>query len=140
MSLRDRIYRLMAMRDHSVHELRTKLSRKPDFDESEFETAILELNKKGLLPDEQILAERVASYLRRRGKGENWIRMQLYKKRLPVKGALDRDAEIETARRILNKIKSTYPDKESWARKLINRGFTPMTVATVLGRPNEDVL
>ena len=122
---------LLARRDHSEKELRTKL--KKHFTEAEIEKAIEFAKNKKWIPDDEtsaiLLAERAASALHRKKKGILYINHFLGKKWLPKLKA-DPRLELEKARDLINnkKSKKKNVDNKVMARFLLSRGFEMTTV------------
>lgn len=129
----DSIARLLAMRDHSLHELKTKLSRR--FDAEIMSAALSEAEVRGWLSDEAAIAERLAGALARKNKSRRYIEAQLKKRRLPTIH-LDSDSELEKAKELLlrkfGEEKLTYEDKAKAFRFLRNRGFDDRSIRQVL--------
>jgi regulatory protein len=120
----DSVARFLAMRDHSQHELKTKLKRR--FEEPLVEAVVAEAEARGWLIPEERIAENLVAALERRGKSFAYIQLQLRKRRLPVP-AMNSENEIEKARQLLVKKfgeeKLSYEDKAKAFRFLKYRGF-----------------
>lgn len=122
---------LLARRDHSEKELRTKLQK--HFDEAQIEKAIEFAKDKKWIPDDEssanLLAERAAAGLHRKKKGILYINHFLGKKGLPKLKA-DPRLELEKARDLINNRKSKKKDVDQkvMARFLLSRGFEMTTV------------
>jgi SOS response regulatory protein OraA/RecX len=120
----DSVARWLAMRDHSVFELKTKLSRQ--FEDNVISTVLAEAEARGyLLPEEQI-AKRLSEALSRRGKSAGYISAELRKRHLPEQEISSED-ELEKARQLLVKKfgaeKLSYEDRAKAYRFLKYRGF-----------------
>ncbi len=132
---------MIARRDHSEKELRTKLKEKFS-DESDgleaIEAAIQYAKDHKWLGDPTDLAGRLAEMLHRRNKGINYINNYLREKGLPPVHS-NRDLELEKA---LQLVKNKYADnkeqnfdrseKARVGRFLIARGFDSEIVRKVI--------
>ncbi|MBO9666749.1 MAG: RecX family transcriptional regulator [Bdellovibrio sp.] len=130
---------MIARRDHSEHELRTKLQAS-FADEEEGSEAIEEAmayaKDKNWVGDPSALANRLADMLHRRNKGIYYINNYLKEKGLPSVES-DRDFELEKAMAIVkNKYDEDYKfskeDKARVGRLLASRGFDTETVRKVI--------
>lgn len=129
----DSIARLLAMRDHSLHELKTKLSRR--FEDDILKAALSEAETRGWLSDEAAIAERLAGALGRKNKSRRYIEAQLKRRRLPAV-QMDGDLELEKAKELLirkfGEEKLSFEDKAKAFRFLRNRGFDDRSIRQVL--------
>ncbi len=129
----DSIARYLALRDHSLHELKQKLSRR--YDAEIIQQALGEAESRGWLCDEQAVAERLSGALARKNKSRRYIEAQLKKRRLPAV-SLESDAELEKARELLvrkfGEEKLSFEDKAKAFRFLRNRGFDDRSIRQVL--------
>lgn len=130
---------LIARRDHSEKELRTKL-REKFADEGAADDIIAEAiefaKDNNWLGDPNDLAHRMADMLHRRNKGIHYINNYLREKGLPAVEA-DRDLELEKALAIVkNKYDEDYEfsreEKAKVGRFLASRGFDSETVRKVI--------
>ncbi|MCC6277690.1 MAG: regulatory protein RecX [Oligoflexia bacterium] len=131
--------RLLVRRDHSTAELKAKLSRKPFFSHDLFKALIEELRSLRYLIDEQVLADRLASGWQFQGKGQRYIQLQLKKRGLPQAQVVSHEAQLEAAKRFLEKkfrgiTPKTQTERAKVARSLASRGFSTTVVATVLNQ------
>lgn len=121
------------MRDHSLHELKTKLKRR--FDESLVDAVVAEAEARGWLSSEEHIAENLVAALERRGKSFAYIQLQLRKRRLPIP-AMDSEKEIEKARQLLSKKfgdeKLNFDEKAKAFRFLKYRGFPDSAIRKAL--------
>lgn len=130
---------LIARRDHSEKELRTKLKEKFSDDESVDDIvneAIDFAKDNNWLGDPTTLAYRLADMLHRRNKGIYYINNYLREKGLPSVD-VDRDLELEKALAVVkNKYDEDYKfsreDKAKVGRLLAARGFDSETVRKVI--------
>ena len=143
MSIKHKIMDLIAKRDHSEKELRTKLRRLKDFQDNkkprysveEIDQAVTwAKDNKWLKPSDQ-LSVTVARTLHNKSKGIRYINAYLKEKGLPPQVA-DEDQELDKAikllrRKILNKTWDSNL-KLKLSRFLISRGFHADTVAKAL--------
>lgn len=132
----------LAMRDHSRHELRTKLA-KYDFIEEDIEAALNHVEASGWLLPPQVLADKVAGYLHRKNKSHMYINRFLHSKKLPSVPR-DSDLEREKARSLLQGgrfsrlKKSSSDDRKQAAQFLKFRGFDSETIMRVLNEAPGD--
>ena len=96
----DKLARYLAIRDHSVQELKDKLIK--NFDEQEINQAIEYADKAGWLVPEEELSQKVASRLNSKYKGRRYINKYLSTKGLP-KVEIEEDMEISKARKLIRK-------------------------------------
>lgn len=142
--LKERAVRLLARRDHSVHELKNKLKqrRKPgDISASEdvLNVVIDALKDLGLMACEDDLSSRWAKQWRNEGRGRHWISGKLKSKGLPPLALRDDDEEFEAARHfILKRLRSkeihslSFQEKTRLSRSLVSRGFSHSVIASVI--------
>ena len=110
----------LATRDHSVKELRDKLSK--NFSSEEIENAIDYANKSGFLIPPKELAEKIAKQLNSKGKGIRYINRYLYNKGLPeVK--IDEELELLKARELIKKKFSKSEPNIKVFRFLYSKGY-----------------
>ncbi|MGE0631371.1 MAG: regulatory protein RecX [Pseudobdellovibrionaceae bacterium] len=141
-SAKDVVIKLLAIRDHSEAELRTKLEQR-DFTPDEIEAALDFGRKSKLLAPPDALSERIAENLHRASKGIEYINQYLEKKGLSSVSSTP-ELELEKALVIL---RSQNPDelsgeeKKKWqgkmARKLVSRGFSEDVIRKVIYGDNE---
>ena len=119
--------RLLAMRDHSTHELRQKLIKRKATD---LEAAITRCQELGYLDDRR-WAEAILRREVRRGHGPHWIANILHRNRLPratireLLATVDEGAAIQAL--LEGRLKGRTPQKARAA--LARRGFTAAAVA-----------
>lgn len=129
----DTVARLLAMRDHSLFELKQKLKRRY---EEDLIAAVLEEAeaRRWLMPEEEV-AKRLSEALSRRGKSAGYIKAQLRKRRLPEQ-ELNSEDELEKARNLLVKKfgaeKLSYDDRAKAYRYLKYRGFADQWIRKAL--------
>jgi SOS response regulatory protein OraA/RecX len=120
----DSVARLLAMRDHSVFELKQKLGRR--FEEDLVNMVLEEAESRRWLIPEEDVARRLSESLSRRGKSAGYIQAQLRKRRLPEQ-EVNHEDELEKARSLLVKKfgaeKLSYEDRAKAYRYLKYRGF-----------------
>lgn len=135
----DSIARYLALRDHSLHELKQKLSRR--YEDEIIREALGEAEARGWLGDEQAIAERLAGALARKNKSRRYIEAQLKKRRLPAV-TLEATNELEKARELLvrkfGEEKLSFEDKAKAFRFLRNRGFDDRSIRKVLNNEYEE--
>ncbi|MCB0365950.1 MAG: RecX family transcriptional regulator [Bdellovibrionaceae bacterium] len=131
----DKLVRFLARRDHSELELQEKLGK--SFTQEVVDRAIETARERKWLPDPQELAERVASALGAKRKGQLYIQNYLRKKGLPPVPRQE-EQELEKARDLL---KSRFDCFDNWLdhemkqkayRYLANRGFEDQIIKKVL--------
>lgn len=125
----DSVARWLALRDHSLYELKTKLERR--YDSKVAADALGEAEARGWLVDDEQIAERLAASLSRRGKSQGYIAAQLKKRRLPAVAG-DPESELEKARACLvrkfGEEKLTFEQKGKAYRFLKYRGFDDRSI------------
>ncbi len=126
---RKRMMDYLAIRDHSEHELREKMSE--SFEPEEIDAAIEYGKNQGWIASDEVgqaaLAAKTAELLHRKLKGAQYINQYLEEKGLPPI-AVDFQRELEKARKLLE---NKYPDLASAddddrakaGRFLASRGF-----------------
>ena len=124
----------LARRNHSLLELKTKLSK--NFEEDTVDQALALAADNRWLLDEQELAQQVAESLHRRLKGKRAIQAYLRRKGLPLVD-FEEDLEIEKAQKLLEKFLGNHGDltRQLWpkaARHLQSRGFEDFVALKVL--------
>ncbi|WP_413559771.1 regulatory protein RecX [Bdellovibrio sp. HCB209] len=134
-----KIMELLASRDHSEQELRSKLRLKFADDEGGAEAideAISFANEKNWLGDPSEHASRLADTLHRRNKGICYINNYLSEKGLPQ---IETDSALEMEKAmtvVMNKFDEDYKfsqeDKARVGRLLTSRGFDSETVRKVI--------
>lgn len=134
-SARNKLMDLLARRDHSEKELRTKL-RQRDFTDEEIDKAISHARDHGWLSSPAELAERYADSLHRKNKGIHYINQHLQNKGLPTLSR-DVDLELEKAIRLVETKQAplsrlSREEKAKAARFLISRGFDSETITRAL--------
>ena len=128
----DLLTRYLALRDHSRFELQQKLAKK-------FEATLVQqvlADADGLIPPEEVIAERAEKAFRGRLKSHRYIEGQLRKRRLPVP-APNSELEKETARELLEKkfgdlSALSYDEKGKAYRFMKYRDFDDRTIRMVL--------
>lgn len=133
-SAREKAMDLLAVREHSRHELEQKLAAKK-YTKEEIEAALTSLESAGWLPDSKELALRVAETLHRKAKSHMYIVEYLKSKGLPPVPR-DSEFELEKAQKLLQShfsklSKSSEADKKQIAQFLKNRGFDTETILSV---------
>lgn len=126
---------MIARRDHSEKEIRTKLSDK-GHTEAEIEDAIQSAKDNRWLLEPEVIAQRMAKALHQRHKGQRAINHKLREKGLPPV-SVDPELELEKALRLAetrwSKVKN--PDRKARdkvGRFLLGRGFDPSIVRKVV--------
>lgn len=124
----------LARRDHSVKELKEKLSRR--FTGCAIESALEEAANHKYLTDPKELAECVAKELHQKNKGFYYIQNYLLEKGLP-EVALDSELETVKAQSVVDSKISKRPtltngDRSKLEQHLKNRGFDLETIETVI--------
>jgi regulatory protein len=132
----------LARRKHSEKELRAKLQ--DSFSPEQVEKAIDHGKNKGWIPSTEDecaqMAQETADFLKRKGKGIEYINRYLTEKGLPEIKA-DQSAELEKARQLVkNKfdpLQNTFGEenekqKAKIGRFLLSRGFAEETVRKVI--------
>jgi regulatory protein len=136
--------RLLGRRDHSVEELRLKLSHR-QFDVNDIDTCLRELCRLNYLNDERC-ADFFARQLHQRGYGPAYMRQVLFSKGLAaelieraIQGYDLEQAQLTACRAVLNKKLRNLGSRENFQeakhalyRFLINRGFSARVVQCVL--------
>lgn len=131
----DKLVRFLARRDHSELELREKLGR--TFTSETVEKTIETARERKWLASPEELAERVASGLSSKKKGQLYISNYLRKKGLPAVDG-DVDMELEKARELLLDRYECYENWQDYETKLkayrflANRGFEDQVIKKVL--------
>ncbi|KYG69353.1 RecX family transcriptional regulator [Bdellovibrio bacteriovorus] len=139
MAAKKKVMDLIARRDHSEKELRTKLREKFSDEDSLGEIideAIDFAKDQNWIGDPADLAQRMADMLHRRNKGIHYINNYLREKGLPSVST-DRDLELEKA---LSIVKTKYDEDYEFSREekarvgrfLASRGFDSETVRKVI--------
>lgn len=129
------ILNLIAVRDHSEHELRQKLHLR-EFTDEEIEAALEKARHQNWMADPSSLAKRWSEQLHSKNKGLDFINASLSEKGLPSV-ARDEALELEKAMKL---VKNKYSDlsrlsqeeKAKAARFLASRGFDSSTVRKVI--------
>lgn len=162
MSAYDRLVQMLARRDHSELEIRTKLARAQHTAE-EIDSTLEMARSRKWLADETVLATREASRLALAGKSPQQIRSWLNKKGLPTEGLgaalAENEAEsayktaakawaqqVRMAARQLEKQDSNrarpaqleYLLRQRVQRLLLSRGFSSSTARSVYARLLEE--
>ena len=135
---RNKMMDYLSHREHSEAELREKLAR--HFSSEEIEAAIQFGKEQAWIPDSaesaQMLAEKTAETLRRKGKGQVYIQQYLEKLMLP-RIHIDPSDELEKAfalvRNKFSNLQSMDPsEKVKAARFLAGRGFDEEVIRKVI--------
>ena len=129
----DSLTRLLALRDHSRHELRAKLGRR--FPSELVQKLLSDAEENGWLADEQLVAERAALALQRKLKSRRHIEGTLRKRGLPVPPP-DEAVELENARALVEKKLGrctglSFEERAKAYRYLQYRGFNPRVIRMV---------
>lgn len=129
--LKSRALALLARRDHSVFELKRKLTQKLQTSPAQLNQLINELSESNLLNDERF-CENYVDYRRSRGFGLNKIQMELREKGISTTTITEviqqQDSFLEDAKRVrARKFGEELPkqpqDKARQIRFLMSRGF-----------------
>jgi SOS response regulatory protein OraA/RecX len=136
----DALTRYLALRDHSLYELRTKLGRR--FEPELVEKLLNEAELNGWLTPEEQIAERLALSLARRHKSQMYIDGQLRQRGLPpVKTEAEGAGELESIRHLVERKFGTgplsYDDKGKAYRFLKYRGFKDSAIRQVLNEERQ---
>jgi regulatory protein len=129
----DLLTRYLALRDHSRHELQTKLGRR--FSEETIAKLLLEADENGwLAPEDKIAASAQAAW-QRRLKSRRYIEGQLRKRRLPLPPRND-EIELENGRALVERKFGTphqlsFEERAKAFRYLKFRGFDDRTIRMV---------
>ncbi len=113
----------LSRRDHSLAELKTKLSRfiKEDGDKEIVLQGLEWAEKHKYLKAPEEIAELMVRQLHQKLKGAHYIRQFLAKKKLPT-DYYDAEMELEKAKQLFEKKGRNVP-KEKFFRFLLSRGF-----------------
>ncbi len=125
---------ILARRDHSEHEVRTKLTRK-GFASERIDDVIGKLKRLKLIDDEKFAAMYVANTLRLKNVGPRWLVHKLKEKRIApdfiepaVYSVVDEVKEEELARAAAEAWRRSHPardgDRDRLTRFLLSRGFS----------------
>jgi SOS response regulatory protein OraA/RecX len=130
----DSLSRYLALRDHSRHELQSKLRRR--FAPELVEQVIAEAEERNLIAPPEQISERAALAWQRRLKSRRYIEAQLLKRRLPLPPR-DDTQELETVRALVERKFGpandlSYEDKGKVYRYLKFRGFDDRSIGKVL--------
>lgn len=129
----DSLTRYLALRDHSLYELKTKLLRR--FDPDLVDRLLKEAGENGWLTPEEQVAERLVLALERRSKSRRYIEAQLMKRRLP-KAKFEDENEEDNVRKLVERKfgteKLSYEEKAKAYRFLKYRGFADRMIRKVL--------
>jgi len=131
----EKIVEIIAHRDHSEQELRTKLTLKK-FSETEIAEGLQTADDYGLMAEPTQLSCNVCEQLHRKHKGILYINQYLKSKGLPSV-APDWDKELEKAKELVFKHFSKNPpytieEKQDIYRYLTNRGYADQTINRVI--------
>lgn len=130
----DSLTRYLALRDHSLYELKTKLGRR--FSPELIERLLQEAQENGWLQPEEQIAERLALALARRHKSRRYIEGQLRKRGLPIPAPTGLEDEYESVRHLVQRKFGTdelsFEDKAKAYRFLRYRGFKDSVIRQVL--------
>lgn len=128
-----RLASYLAARDHSLFELKSKLSRR--FDEDTVQRVLSAAHERGWLTSDEKIAGQLIRALERRNKSWRYIELQLRKRRLPVppKTSGSEQAAIQA---LLEKkfggVTLPYEEKLKAIRFLKYRGFKDQEIKQVL--------
>lgn len=130
----DELARLLAVRDHSLLELRGKLAAR--FNQESIDQALAQAQTKRWLQSEDEIAARAALTFQRKLKSRAYIENQLLRRGLPLPPQ-DHEMEQATARKLVEKkfgpVENLgFEERESAMRYLGNRGFDEHTIRMVL--------
>lgn len=134
-SARNKLMDLLARRDHSEKELRTKLKQR-DFTSEEIEQAISDARERKWLATPAEIGAKYADSLHGKNKGIHYINHHLQAKGLPTI-PMDSDLELEKARRLVeNKFSAadglSKTELAKVGRFLVSRGFDAETVRKIV--------
>lgn len=138
LSARNKLMDILSRRDHSEKEAREKLKDK--FKPEEIDSAIEYAKERGWLPSTpeqvEILSEKVADILKRRGKGPRFINQYLQRKGL-LQVKINPTEELEKAHELVeNKFflgaKKKPADSAKVGRFLLARGFSSDVIRKVI--------
>lgn len=134
-SVREKAMDYLAIRDHSRLELQRKLEQKK-YPEHEIQTALDQLEKKGLLKTSDALAQQVFELLTLKNKSHAAILTALEAKGLPPV-SYSMEEEIQKAKNLIassfSKLSNSSDlDKKQMAHFLKNRGFDMETINAVV--------
>lgn len=134
-SARNKLMDLLARRDHSEKELRTKLKQR-DFASEEIELAISDARDRNWLATPKEIGAKFAESLHGKNKGIHYINHHLQVKGLPTI-PMDSDLELEKARRLVeNKFSRieglSQAERAKVGRFLVSRGFDGETVRKIV--------
>ncbi|OFZ53732.1 MAG: hypothetical protein A2428_04070 [Bdellovibrionales bacterium RIFOXYC1_FULL_54_43] len=143
---RSKVLKRLAVRDHSVAEVRVFLARN-GFSETVIENVIRELRTEGLLDDQRFARSLSTSYISR-GKGPAYVLAKLRQKGVPVSShdlkqlfreLLSEEEELKLARKIVTR---KYPEANRNMKMylrahqaLLRKGFSTDLIRKALGRP-----
>jgi len=145
-------YRLLARRDHSVHEVRSSLLKK-EFPETAVEDAVRALSAKGFLDDRKFAERYAGSLLRNKKTGPRYIERALAKKGIAQGIAQNAVRELfvgtgreeEEIRQWIGKKRKAYKKpltplqrKKRLYDFLIRRGFSHSAVMKAIGTEGAD--
>lgn len=139
----ERALRLLARRDHSAYELKTKLRRKcgreGGMSDAVWGEVLASLKNAGYMADEGDLALRWVQQWRAEGRGRHWIQGKLKSKGLAAVPLRDDEEELEAAKAFIAKKTRGKTigtlgtaDKARLGRSMISRGFSSSVVASLL--------
>lgn len=129
----DLLTRYLALRDHSRHELRQKLSKR--FASELIEKLLSEADENGWLTPEEKIAAQAALAWQRRMKSRRYIEGQLRKRKLPLPPR-DDETELENVRALVERKfgpphELSYEERAKAYRFLRYRGFDDRTIGKV---------
>jgi regulatory protein len=128
LSAENKLLALLAQRDHSEKELRTKLKKYPVEDVN---LAINKAKERNWLKPAEDLSYKVAAMLSQKGKGQLYIQNYLRQKGLP-NIRMDEEEEFNKACRLIESLRHKQKDFIKWSRYLQNRGYETSIIRKVL--------
>lgn len=137
-SILNKIADYLALRDHSVKEIKEKLAQKKIYEPEKIEEAIQKaIDQKWFIPEHE-LSEKVASSLALKKKSYSFILNYLKEKGLPPVDFAE-DVEVKAIQGcLIKKFKNPqnldYEDKQKAMRLLSSRGFDQETCYKVIGQ------
>lgn len=136
----DRLVGYLSRRDHTIRELRQKLSKYHE--PSEIIAALEKADEIKILPDHKKMSLQLAQQLLRKGRGQRYISAYLKKKGLPL-SLPDEDEELKRAKQIVFHTLRLEPpftlaQKQKIFRYLSNRGFSSSLARSIMNIKKTD--
>ncbi|MEG0750598.1 MAG: regulatory protein RecX [Oscillospiraceae bacterium] len=144
-SAKNKAFDLLALRDHSVHELQMKLERK--FDPHTAQLAVEKVGELGLLDDGRFASRYAAELVERRGSSVRAAAAKLREKGIDkqiIEEVLDpyKESEMERIKALIDKKYSGKlvgkQGREAVFASLARRGFSPSVIRAELSNIEED--